>query len=323
MQLSEVQAVFTTAGDPDALVWLQVPDVERLGQVIEQLRRRGRVTGHQDADRARYVVAPPGPRGERPPGPHLVLQAGGTDRGGAGRRRARVARGRLRQGAAATSGAADAPRAPTAHTDDADDGAGPAGTWSKAMPRRRRRRPLRRSRAPAPAPASWARPRADLPAVLRQGDRPRARRARRPSPQGVPYLSCAAPRLLRRRAQPEPGGALQRIGLAGPRRPSPPRRASPPSTAPGPRSASPIDGEGNSFAYDGRGWSGNLGAWGAANQISCVSPSFCVAAEGGPSVWNGQHLDPAERRRHPGPAQLGLLRHAPPSASWSTAAAPC
>ena len=44
-QLPEVQAVFTTAGDPDALVWLQVPDVERLGQVIERLRRRGRVTG--------------------------------------------------------------------------------------------------------------------------------------------------------------------------------------------------------------------------------------------------------------------------------------
>jgi Lrp/AsnC family transcriptional regulator, leucine-responsive regulatory protein len=45
IQLPEVQAVFTTAGDPDALVWLQVPDVERLGQVIEKLRRRGRVTG--------------------------------------------------------------------------------------------------------------------------------------------------------------------------------------------------------------------------------------------------------------------------------------
>ncbi len=44
-QLPEVQAVFTTAGDPDALVWLQVPDVERLGQVIEKLRKRGRVTG--------------------------------------------------------------------------------------------------------------------------------------------------------------------------------------------------------------------------------------------------------------------------------------
>ncbi len=44
-RLPEVQAVFTTAGDPDALVWIQVRDVERLGQVIEQLRRSGRVTG--------------------------------------------------------------------------------------------------------------------------------------------------------------------------------------------------------------------------------------------------------------------------------------
>ena len=43
--LPEVQAVFATAGDPDALVWLRVPDVERLGHVIEQLRRSGRVTG--------------------------------------------------------------------------------------------------------------------------------------------------------------------------------------------------------------------------------------------------------------------------------------
>jgi Lrp/AsnC family leucine-responsive transcriptional regulator len=45
IRLPEVQAVFTTAGDPDALVWIRVPDVERLGQVIEQLRRSGRVTG--------------------------------------------------------------------------------------------------------------------------------------------------------------------------------------------------------------------------------------------------------------------------------------
>ena len=44
-RLAEVQAVFTTAGDPDALVWIQVGDVERLGQVIEHLRRSGRVTG--------------------------------------------------------------------------------------------------------------------------------------------------------------------------------------------------------------------------------------------------------------------------------------
>jgi len=44
-RLPEVQAVFTTAGDPDALVWIRVQDVERLGWVIEQLRRSGRVTG--------------------------------------------------------------------------------------------------------------------------------------------------------------------------------------------------------------------------------------------------------------------------------------
>jgi DNA-binding Lrp family transcriptional regulator len=43
--LPEVQAVFATAGDPDALVWIRVPDLERLGQVIELLRRSGRVTG--------------------------------------------------------------------------------------------------------------------------------------------------------------------------------------------------------------------------------------------------------------------------------------
>jgi Lrp/AsnC family leucine-responsive transcriptional regulator len=45
IRLPEVQAVFTTAGDPDALVWIRVPNVGRLGEVIEQLRRSGRVTG--------------------------------------------------------------------------------------------------------------------------------------------------------------------------------------------------------------------------------------------------------------------------------------
>lgn len=43
--LPEVVAVFTTAGDPDALVWVRVPDVEHLGRVIERLRRSERVTG--------------------------------------------------------------------------------------------------------------------------------------------------------------------------------------------------------------------------------------------------------------------------------------
>jgi DNA-binding Lrp family transcriptional regulator len=44
-RLPEVQAVFTTAGDPDALVWIRVKDVDDLTRVIDLLRRSGRVTG--------------------------------------------------------------------------------------------------------------------------------------------------------------------------------------------------------------------------------------------------------------------------------------
>jgi Lrp/AsnC family leucine-responsive transcriptional regulator len=43
--LPEVQAIFTTAGDPDALVWIRVKDVNDLTRVIDLLRRSGRVTG--------------------------------------------------------------------------------------------------------------------------------------------------------------------------------------------------------------------------------------------------------------------------------------
>jgi Lrp/AsnC family leucine-responsive transcriptional regulator len=41
----EVQAVFTMAGDPDALVWLRARDVEHLKNVVDRLRRTGTVTG--------------------------------------------------------------------------------------------------------------------------------------------------------------------------------------------------------------------------------------------------------------------------------------
>jgi Lrp/AsnC family transcriptional regulator, leucine-responsive regulatory protein len=41
----EVEAVYTIAGDPDALVSLRVRDVAHLVKVIDQLRRSGRVTG--------------------------------------------------------------------------------------------------------------------------------------------------------------------------------------------------------------------------------------------------------------------------------------
>jgi Lrp/AsnC family transcriptional regulator, leucine-responsive regulatory protein len=43
--LAEVEAVFTTAGDPDALVLIRVRDVTDLTRVIDLLRRSGRVTG--------------------------------------------------------------------------------------------------------------------------------------------------------------------------------------------------------------------------------------------------------------------------------------
>jgi len=41
--LPEVQAVFTTAGEPDALVWIRVRDIADLTRVIDILRRSGRV----------------------------------------------------------------------------------------------------------------------------------------------------------------------------------------------------------------------------------------------------------------------------------------
>lgn len=43
--LREVDAVYTIAGDPDALVHLRVRDVEDLTRVIDLLRRSGRVIG--------------------------------------------------------------------------------------------------------------------------------------------------------------------------------------------------------------------------------------------------------------------------------------
>ena len=43
--IREVSAVFTTAGDPDALVWMRVKDVDDLKRVIDRLRRSGTVVG--------------------------------------------------------------------------------------------------------------------------------------------------------------------------------------------------------------------------------------------------------------------------------------
>ena len=44
-EIPEVQQVFTVAGDPDALVWIRVRDVDDLKRVIDRLRSAGAVTG--------------------------------------------------------------------------------------------------------------------------------------------------------------------------------------------------------------------------------------------------------------------------------------
>lgn len=43
--MPETQAVFTIAGDPDALVWLRARDMSHLQRVIDEIRRNHRVTG--------------------------------------------------------------------------------------------------------------------------------------------------------------------------------------------------------------------------------------------------------------------------------------
>jgi Lrp/AsnC family leucine-responsive transcriptional regulator len=44
-RLPEVHEVFTTAGDPDALIRIRVADVEHLKEIVNRLRRTKRVTG--------------------------------------------------------------------------------------------------------------------------------------------------------------------------------------------------------------------------------------------------------------------------------------
>jgi Lrp/AsnC family transcriptional regulator, leucine-responsive regulatory protein len=45
LDVPEVQAIFTLAGDPDALAWIRVSDVQELKRVIDRMRASGKVTG--------------------------------------------------------------------------------------------------------------------------------------------------------------------------------------------------------------------------------------------------------------------------------------
>ena len=317
MQLSEVQAVFTTAGDPDALVWLQVPDVERLGQVIEQLRRRGRVTGTKT-----LIVLDTWSR-------HRALEANGS--ASTLVRRAgpitaalaalalSLARGRCGQSRSAGLDERRTDHHPH-HRGHHHDHDGPAGTWSKAISGRRRAN-LSVVSCAAPAICLIGIGHRARPTACASPRSPRlALPVPSPSPQGVAYVSAPAPGFAPPRPTSTRWRFLSGASVAGPGHH--PRR-------PGhhghrlhrPTFCITIDGEGNSFAYDGSGWSGNLGAWGAANQISCTSPVLLRGAEGGPSVCNGD--------RGPSPAKPTARASSTPSrvprprsACWSTAAEP-
>ena len=43
--IPEVEAVFTVAGDPDALAWIRARDVEDLARVVDRLRSSGQIIG--------------------------------------------------------------------------------------------------------------------------------------------------------------------------------------------------------------------------------------------------------------------------------------
>ena len=44
-EIPEIHALFTVAGDPDALAWLRVKDVQDLKRVIDRIRSTRKVTG--------------------------------------------------------------------------------------------------------------------------------------------------------------------------------------------------------------------------------------------------------------------------------------
>ena len=200
------------------------------------------------------------------------------------------------------------PTTTTTHLATTTTTSGPAGTWSKAIPV-----------APGANLSVVSCPSAGtcVVGIDQRADLP-ARTSTRSNALGPAVPVALAPgrllplvrqrRLLRRRTQPEPGRARTTGRRGSPRPPSRPRRASRPSTAPGPPSASPSTARATRSPTTAAGWSGNLGAWGAANQISCVSPVLLRRRRGRALGVQRPHLDPAQRRRHPGPAQLGLLR---------------
>ena len=79
-----------------------------------------------------------------------------------------------------------------------------------------------------------------------------------------------------------------------------------------------VDGEGDSFMYNGARWSATSGAWGGTSALSCVSPTFCVATEGGGIAgWNGSTWSQPGSQDQTGQL-LSVSCTSPPSASRAT-----
>jgi len=193
----------------------------------------------------------------------------------------------LAAGCSQTPGSSSAPTTKTTTTRaTTTTTAGPAGTWSKAI-RVAAGADLSVVSCPAPSSCVMGSTTGQTYRLYLEKVSALGAPVPSPSPQGAAYLSCAAGGFCA--AAPN----LNQVALLSGSAWQPPATISAAQgitaiDCTGPTFCIIIDGEGNSFAYDGNGWSGNLGAWGAANQISCVSPSFCIAAEGGPSVFDGR-----------------------------------
>ena len=287
MQLSEVQAVFTTAGDPDVLVWLQVPDVERLGQVIEQLRRRGRVTGTKTLIVLDTWSRPTGPSkraASRSPSSAGRVGEGASAiaRGGTGHGGARSARDWMQPESRWLERLDDDfdDRAPD-HTDDRAQ----RRRVVQAHPCRAEREPHRRLVPCAGRLPDGLGQRPDLSPLLGQGHRPRTGRpCSFAAGRVLPVLRRRG--LLRRRAEHQPGCLLQRFDVAAPGH-TPRRPGHHGHRLHRPDLLHDDRRRGQCIRIRRAGLVRQPRGLGAANQISCVSPAFCIAAEGGPSVWNG------------------------------------